>query len=105
MLSEAIDWVLRLGDDYGVDPLVYGLIWIGSLPFFLLSLGWLVQRLRRRGDIVLPLASTSLFFLAPTLYVFVAGRNLPGWVYALLVALAVVGAVSTIRRVRRRLRG
>jgi peptidoglycan/LPS O-acetylase OafA/YrhL len=104
MLDEAVDWLMRLGDDYGVDPLLYGLIWIGSLPFFLLSLGWLVQRLRRREELLLPLLVTAFFFLAPTLYVFAAGRNLPPWVYAVLVGLAVIGAVSTARRVRRRLR-
>jgi peptidoglycan/LPS O-acetylase OafA/YrhL len=104
MIEESIDWILRLGDDHGVDPLVYAVIWVGSLPFFLLSLGWLVQRLRRRREFVLPLTVTSFFFLAPTLYVFVAGRDLPAWVYALLVGLAVVGAITTARRVRRRLR-
>jgi peptidoglycan/LPS O-acetylase OafA/YrhL len=104
VVGEVIDWILRLGDDYGVDPLVYAVIWVGSLPFFLLSLGWLVQRLRRRAEFVLPLAVTSFFFLAPTLYVFAAGRDLPAWVYALLVGLAVIGAVSTTRRIRRRLR-
>lgn len=103
MVGDAVEWVLRLGDDYGVDPLVYALIWIGSLPFFLLSLAWLVRALRRRKGVPLALGLTAFFFLAPTLYVFLSGRNLPGWVYVLLVGLAVVGAITTIRRVRMRL--
>lgn len=104
MLRDVIDWVLRLGDDYGVDPVVYGVIWVGALPLFVLSLGWLVRTLRRREPIALPLAVTSFFFLAPTLYVFAAGRDLPAWVYVLLVALAVAGAIPTIRKVRARVR-
>ena len=104
MVGEAIDWVLRLGDEYGVDPLVYAVIWVGSLPLFLLSLGWLVRSLHRRGPLMLPLISTAFFFLAPTLYVFAAGRNLPAWVYVLVIAPTIVGAVVTIRNVRARLR-
>lgn len=103
MVGEAIDWVLRLGDDYGVDPLVYALIWVGSLPIFLLSLGWLVRSLRRREPLMPSLISAAFFFLAPTLYVFAAGRNLPAWVYVLLIVLTIVGAVATIRNVRARL--
>jgi uncharacterized membrane protein YdbT with pleckstrin-like domain len=41
-----------------------------------------------------------VFFSLPTLYVFVAGRNLPWWIYAVLVILAVLGAVAAVRRVR-----
>lgn len=104
MVGEAIDWMLRLGDEYGVNPLVYALIWIGSLPLFLVSLAWLVRSLRRREPLMLPLISTGFFFLAPTLYVFAAGRDLPAWVYVLLIALTIVGAVPTIRKVRARLR-
>lgn len=100
--DDAIDWLLRLGDDFGVDPVVYAVIYVGALPLFLLSLGWLVRTLRRRGPLARPLLSTVLFFLAPTVYVFVAGRNLPAWVYAVLVALTLMGAAVTLLRIRAR---
>lgn len=101
---DLVDWLLRLGEDYGVDPVIYAVIYVGALPFFLASLAWLVRRLRRRGHLAVPLVLTTFFFLAPTLYVFVAGRNLPAWVYAVLIGLAVIGAVATARKVRSRLR-
>lgn len=101
-LQDAIDWLLRLGDEHGVDPVIYAVIWVGALPPFLLSVAWLVRTLRRRGSVVLPLVATAGFFLAPTLYVFVAGRDLPSWVYLLLGGLAVTGAIHTIRTVRHR---
>lgn len=104
MLSDAVDWVLSLGDEYGVDPVIYAVIWVAALPLFLLSLGWLVRSLRRREPIAVPALAASLFFLAPTLYVFAAGRDLPIWVYVLLITLAAIGAVMTIRRVQRRVR-
>lgn len=83
---------------------MYAVIWVGALPLFLLSVGWLVRALRRREAILWPIASTAFFFSAPTLYVLAAGRNLPWWAYAILAVLAVVGAVRTASGVRRRLR-
>jgi|SRR5919106_5602946 hypothetical protein len=104
MLRDAIDWLLRLGDEHGVDPVAYVVIWLGALPLFLLSTGWLVRRLRRREQVVLPLTATAVLFLAPTLYVFAAGRDLPAWVYLFLGGLTALGAVSSIRSIRRRVR-
>ena len=104
MIEDAVRWLLELGDRYGVNPGVYAVIYVGAAPFFFGSLAWLVRNLRRRGDLAMPMASTAFFFSAPTLYVFLAGRNLPWWVYAVLIGLAVVGTVTTVRRVRRQLR-
>lgn len=104
MWDELTRWLTSVADEYGVDPVVYGVIYVGAAPLFFASLAWLVRSIRRRGPIGLPLASTALFFSAPTLYVFLAGRNLPAWVYAILVLLALAGAVATVRRVRGQLR-
>jgi len=104
MWDEIVAWLLRLGDDYGVDPVVYAVIYVGAGPFFFASLAWLVRRRRRREPIGLALLSTAISFSAPTLYVFVAGRNLPWWVYGLLIGLAAIGAVMTIRSIRERIR-
>lgn len=104
MWDAIVDWLLSLGDEYGVDPLVYAVIYVGAAPLFFGSLAWLISGLRRGRPVALPLASAAFFFSAPTLYVFIVGRNLPPWVYGLLAALAIFGAITTVRRVRRQLR-
>jgi peptidoglycan/LPS O-acetylase OafA/YrhL len=100
VLDDLVAWLGGLSDGYGVDPLIYAILYVGSAPFFFGSLAWLIRRLRRREAILLPAASTVLFFSLPTLYVVVAGRNLPWWIYAALVVLAVLGAIAAVRRVR-----
>ena len=104
MWDQIVAWLFRLGADYGVDPVVYAVIYVGAAPFFFASLAWLARRLRRREPIGLAFLSTALFFSAPTLYVFVAGRNLPWWTYGFLIGLAAIGAVLTVQRVRERIR-
>lgn len=104
MWDQLLDWLLSLGDEYGVDPVVYAVIYVAAAPLFFGSLAWLVRRLRSHRSTALPLASTALFFSAPTLYVVIAGRNLPAWVYAVLIGLAVLGAAMAVRKVRAQLR-
>ena len=104
MWEDLLAWLGSLGEEYGVDPLIYAILYVGSAPFFFGSLAWLIRRIRRRGSLLWPAISTAFFFSLPTLYVFVAGRNLPAWVYALLIGLAIVGVIDVTRRVRGALR-
>jgi hypothetical protein len=99
-----IDWLGSLGEEYGVDPVVYAVLYVGSAPFFFGSLAWLIRQLRRGAAWGVPALSATFFFILPTLYIVLAGRNLPGWVWAVLIGLTVLGAVSAIRRIRSELR-
>ena len=42
------EWFFSLGDQYGVNPIIFGSIYVGAIPFFTLSVGWLVRNLRRK---------------------------------------------------------
>lgn len=33
-LEMAKDWFLGLGEQYGVNPLIFGSIYVGAIPFF-----------------------------------------------------------------------
>ena len=104
MVDGLLTWLGSLGADYGVDPLVYAILYVGAAPFFFGSLAWLVRSIRRRDSLLAPAVSTAFFFSLPTLYVLVAGRDLPPWVYAVLIVLAITGAISVMRRVGSALR-
>lgn len=97
------DWFLGLGSQYGVDPIIFGSIYLGAIPFFTLSLAWLVKNLRARKSIVLPVLSTGFFFVSAYLYLVIVGRNIPLWVYAFIVGLILFGLYSTIKKVHRKI--
>ena len=99
----ARDWFLSLGAEYGVNPLLFGAIYVGAIPFFTLSLGWTIRNLRRKRPATLPALLTGFFFVSAYLYLLVAGRGIPWWVYGVIAALIGFGLVSTVRTVRRRL--
>ena len=100
MWESFVTWFLSLGSQYGVNPIIFGSIYIGAIPFFTLSLGWLVRNLKRKQSIVLPTLSAGFFFVSAYLYLIIAGQNIPAWVYLLIVALIGFGVYSTIGKIR-----
>jgi fatty acid desaturase len=87
---------------YGVDPIVFLVIYLGSVPFFYYSIFRMVRALarRRQNEII----TWSTVFLAatvaPFLYVLFFGRNLPWWVYLVVALLIGQGVYSLVRRLR-----
>jgi hypothetical protein len=104
MVDGLIDWLGGLGEQYGVDPVVYAVLYVGAAPLLFVSLGWLIRRIRGSESVLGPAVASAFFFSVPTLYVIIAGRDLPAWVYAVLAVLAGIGAVITVRHVRNAVR-
>jgi ABC-type Co2+ transport system permease subunit len=95
-------WFFSLGAQYGVDPLIFGSISVGAIPFFWLSVAWLVRNLRQGRSPFLPVLATALCVLSAYIYLFVAGENVPLWVYALAVGLIGYSTYSTVQTVRKK---
>jgi len=93
-------WFFGLGENYGVNPIIFGSIYVGAIPFFTLSIGWLVRNYRKQKSIVLPVLSAGFFFVSAYLYLIIAGRNVPFWVYLFIIALVVGGGISTYKKVQ-----
>jgi hypothetical protein len=100
--TSAGEWFLSLGEQYGVDPIIFGTIYVGAIPFFLLSLSWLIRNIRRKKSIVLPVICTGLFFISAYLYLVIAGRNIPVWVYIFIALLVLYGSYSTWIKVKKK---
>lgn len=102
MWNAFVDWFMSLGAQYGVNPIIFGSISVGAIPFFWLSVAWLVRNVRRGHPVFLPVIATSLCVLSAYIYLFIAGENLPIWVYALVVGLIGYSAYSTVATVRKK---
>jgi hypothetical protein len=91
-------------DSYGVDPIVFIVIYLGTAPFFYYSIFRMVRALARKRQ--KEIRVWSMVFLAataaPFLYVLLFGRNFPWWVYLVIALLLGQGVYSLIRRLRKR---
>ncbi|MCR2833662.1 hypothetical protein [Parerythrobacter lacustris] len=103
MLESINQWFLSLGAEYGVNPYIFGGIYVGAIPFFILSIGWLVRRAKAGKSTVLPTLCAGFCFVSAYIYLAIAGRNIPLWVWIFLGALIVYGAWSSIRDTRRKI--
>ena len=103
MLESLNQWFLSLGADYGVNPYVFGAIYIAAIPFFLLSVGWLVKRARSGRSTVVPTLLAGFFFVSAYIYLAIAGTNIPVWVWIFLAVLVAYGAFSTVRDTRKKI--
>ena len=91
---------MGLGAQYGVDPIIFGSIYVGAIPFFTLSLGWFVRNLKQKKPIALPALSAGFFFISAYLYLLIAGQNIPAWVYGMVALLVIFGVYTTVNKVR-----
>ncbi len=97
------EWFINLGDKYGVDPIIFGSIYLSAIPFFTLSIGWLVYNYRKGKSIVFPILSAGFFFISAYLYLFIVGENIPWWVYLMLIAMIAYGGWSTYNGARKKI--
>ncbi|MDQ2799303.1 MAG: hypothetical protein M3Y13_06635 [Armatimonadota bacterium] len=96
--------IMELGLHYGVNPLVFAVLYFAHHPLFWGTMAWLTARVRRKRPVAALIALGVFFWFLPYTYVFVFGRGLPWWIYALAAVAIVFGGVHVVREIRRRLK-
>ncbi|MFZ4688262.1 MAG: hypothetical protein ACOYLS_03385 [Polymorphobacter sp.] len=102
-VAAAQAWIMGLGAQYGVNPVIFGAIYVGAIPFFILFTGIAVKRIRARQSAVLPILAAGLCFISAYLYLAIVGRGIPVWVWGFLGLLIAYGAWNAIRSFRKKL--
>ncbi len=93
------EWFLSLGEKHNVNPYIFGGIYLGAIPFFFLSLYWIIKNSKRKRSIVFPVLLTGFFFISAYLYLLIAGKNIPVWVYGFIGVMVVYGIYSTNKKI------
>lgn len=96
------EWFLGLGEQYHVNPFIFGGIYVGAIPFFFASLSWTVQNIRKKKAFLLPSMLTGFFFISAYLYLIVLGKHIPVWVYIFLALMISYGGYSTLMKIKAR---
>ena len=101
------DWLAYVRSYYGVDPVVFALLYfVLHVGLFYGALYHAARQLRAGRREV---AWTALFvalagYLSPYIYVQAVGRNLPTWIQGLIITFVVLSLCSASHEIRRRLR-
>lgn len=94
------EWFYSLSEDYNVNPIIFGAIYVGAIPFFTIGVAWIVKNLRNKKSIVIPALFTGLCFTSAYIYLILVGDNVPSWVYWFVGGLVFLGVWSTYKKVQ-----
>ena len=94
--------ITELGEKHNVDPILFAILYFGSIPPYMGSMVWAVRNHRRKKGIALPVISTLFFFILPALYVAVFGKDVAWWVYAIIAFMVFYGSYSVIIKLKNR---
>lgn len=95
--------VLRLGKDYGVNAVLFAVLYLAHHPLFWGTMAWLATRVRQGKPTAGVVALGVFFWLMPYAYVFAFGHGLPWGAYAVAAVVLLVGGIHMVKEVRRRL--
>ncbi len=97
------EWLAGIQKNYGVNPVIFAIIYIAGAPFFWWSIYKIVSGLKSKNIIKVRTFGLilGLTTIAPFVYVALSGHNVPVWFW--LFALLMVGytGFSFFRKVRR----
>jgi len=91
-------------ETYRVDPVVFLVIYLISVPVFYYSLVRTIRAIAKGlGNEAMRWSGVFLCaIVAPFLYVLVFGRNLPWWVYGIIGLLIGQGVLSIALKIRKK---
>jgi hypothetical protein len=93
------DWVIALGEKHEVDPLLLGTLYFASKVCFITFIGWVIKNLKSKKAIMMPLLLASVSFSMPYLYLIIAGRNIPVWVYMFIALMFAYGGYTIWKKI------
>jgi hypothetical protein len=94
------DKVFELSSYYGVDPIIFGLLYVGTIPILWVSIGRIIRNLKNRKPILVPALISTLCMFGTYIYLFIAGQNIPLWVYVLAVGLMCFSVYKVRKKVK-----
>ena len=89
---------------YNVDPIIFLVIYFICVPVFYFSLYKTIRSIAQKNTKSTLLWSTVFLAscVAPFLYVMIFGRNIPWWVYIIIVILIGQSVYSIINRIKKK---
>lgn len=100
--SDIYNWFMSLGEPYGVNPIIFGSIYVSAIPIFWLAIVWLVRNIKQKRSVTGPVLLACGCAISAYVYLIIAGENVPMWVYGLIVAIIVYAIYSTLKKVKQK---
>ncbi len=97
------EYYITLGKKYSLDPFVFLAIHVLATPPFLFSVSWLIKNLKKGKSTLFPIAFALLFFNAANIYVVVAGKNIPFWIYSIIGLMTLFSGYIAYKKIKKKI--
>ena len=98
-----VDYYKTIGEKFSVDPILFVGIHVVATPLFAAAVWWIVYNKKKGRSLVLPVASATFIFNAANIYLVLFGRNIPWWIYSILLITTIISSYFTINKVKKKL--
>ncbi|UCC12899.1 MAG: hypothetical protein JSW02_05080 [candidate division WOR-3 bacterium] len=104
MIEFVQSWLADIQSNYGVNPVIFGIIYVVCVLPFWISIYKIIAGLknRRRGQVTTFTLILGFTILAPFVYVAFFGRNLPAWFWVVAAVVISYSVYSVLRRIRKK---
>jgi prepilin signal peptidase PulO-like enzyme (type II secretory pathway) len=102
---EAIkNYYITLGENYKVNPLIFLGIHVAATPLFIASVAWLIRWYRHNKALTLPIIVSFLIFNSANIYLVMFGKNIPWWIYAILLTTTLISGYFSYKKIRKKMK-
>jgi hypothetical protein len=98
-----VNYYKEIGERYSVDPVIFVGIHIIATPLFAAAVWWIIYNKKKHRSLVTPVIVATLVFNAANIYLIAVGKNIPWWIYAIVVTTTIISSYFTIKKVRKKL--
>ncbi len=104
-MQSILNWIEKIREEYKVNPYIFTVIYLLSVPFFWYSLYKIVAGIKaHQTDKVIQWGIIiSIATVAPFSYVAIFGKNLPSTFWIVVSLLVIFSFISLIRNIRKKL--
>jgi hypothetical protein len=93
------EWVISLGEKHQVNPLILGSLYFVSKILFVTFSGLMIRNVRAKKPFMILILLAGISFSMPYLYLIIAGRNIPVWVYGFIATMFIYGGFIIWKKV------
>ncbi len=93
---------MKIHQDYGVNPIIFAIIYFGGAPFFWFSIYKIISGLKNKNITQVRIFAVILgiTIIAPFVYVAIFGHNVPYWFWIFAAIIIIYAIYNAFRRIK-----
>lgn len=96
------NWLGHIESNYGVNPVIFAILYCAGVIPFWLSVYKIINAIKRRDrkKLVSFIVVLGVVIISPFTYVAIFGKNLPAWFWIVAAVIIAYSVNSVLRRIR-----